>query len=304
MEAALLATALAALLAAALVARRALLEALTADRLGLIIPGDRAATGLEGDTRPGWLAGWLGRAGWRGLRAPSLFVAAAAAAALVGLAFGLALWSWGPLPELVRTLEDFPGGVGRAFIPFGSALPVVLALLAAAAPWLVVRARRRFYVESVEQDLPITLDLFATLAEAGFGFDAALAQVLESAVEGDRPLARELRLFQLELRTGRPRVECFQRLRERMQVPAMDILVSALVSAEHLGASTAEVLRIQAVDLRVRRRERALARAQTLPLKLIFPLFFCFLPGLFVITLGPTLYQLFQLADQVIRGGR
>jgi len=74
-----------------------------------------------------------------------------------------------------------------------------------------------------------------------------------------------------------------------------------LVQAEQVGSGISEVLRRQADDLRNRRRERALALANALPVKLLFPLVICFLPGLFVATLGPTFYQFFQFADAVIQ---
>jgi hypothetical protein len=61
------------------------------------------------------------------------------------------------------------------------------------------------------------------------------------------------------------------------------------------------VLRRQAEDQRNRRRERATAFAMALPVKLLFPLVICFLPGLFVATLGPTFYQFFQAADGILR---
>jgi tight adherence protein C len=68
-----------------------------------------------------------------------------------------------------------------------------------------------------------------------------------------------------------------------------------------VGASIAETLRHQADDLRQRRREQALVVAQALPVKLVFPLIVCFLPGIFISTLGPVLYQMIQVADSVLR---
>ena len=47
--------------------------------------------------------------------------------------------------------------------------------------------------------------------------------------------------------------------------------------------------------------ERAVALANTLPVKLLFPLVICFLPGLFVATLGPVFLQFVQFADTVTR---
>ena len=90
----------------------------------------------------------------------------------------------------------YPGRTSRAWLLF---------LMFAAMPWLAVRRMRRERVERVEQDLPIALELLSTLSEAGLGFDAALAHILESAVE-NRPLAREFRTYQADLLAGRSRV--------------------------------------------------------------------------------------------------
>ncbi len=138
----------------------------------------------------------------------------------------------------------------------------------------------------VEQDLPIALELLSTLSEAGLGFDAALTHILESAVE-DRPLAREFRTYQADLLAGRSRVEALRRLASRLEVSSTTILVAALAQAEQLGAGIAEALHRQAADLRDRRRERASAFAMALPVKRMFPLVICFMPGIFVWTLGP-----------------
>ena len=84
----------------------------------------------------------------------------------------------------------------------------------------------------------------------------------------------------------------------------MTILVSALVQAEQLGTGIAQALRRQADDLRDRRRERANAFAMALPVKRMFPLVVCFMPGIFVWTLGPALTQLFQIADTFMQTRR
>ena len=100
---------------------------------------------------------------------------------------------------------------------------------------------------------------------------------------------------------GSPRVGSLRRLARRADVAPLTVFISAVVQAEQVGASVAGVLRRQADDLRLRRRERALAVAATLPVKLLFPLVICFLPAIFTFTLGPTFYQFFQFVDSVIR---
>ncbi len=83
----------------------------------------------------------------------------------------------------------------------------------------------------------------------------------------------------------------------------LSTFVSALVQAEQMGIGLADVLRRQADDLRGRRREQALLRAQALPVKLVIPLVICFLPGIFVFTLGPALYSILRLTAGSIGGG-
>ena len=113
-------------------------------------------------------------------------------------------------------------------------------------------------------------------------------------------MVREFRTYQSDLLAGRTRVESLRRLASRLEVSSVTILVSALVQAEQLGSGIAQALRRQADDLRDRRRERANAFAMALPIKRMFPLVICFLPGIFVWTLGPFFARLFQFADTFV----
>ncbi|MCS6850476.1 MAG: type II secretion system F family protein [Gemmataceae bacterium] len=253
-----------------------------------------------GDTPEGWLSGWLFRAGYRSPQAAPIFLAATIVMTALGLTAAYAVYSSGITRSATRLINLVPGGVGDLFLPFAHLAPWFAFAVPACLPWLVVRHQRRQRVTQVEQDLPITLELLATLAEAGLGFDSALDRILQSQGT-QRPLAQEFRLFQLEVLAGRPRVQCLRRLARRLDVAPVTIFVSALVQADQVGAGMAGVLRQQADDLRHRRREDALSKAASLPIKLLFPLVICFLPGIIVAALGPTFYQIFQLLDNTVR---
>jgi tight adherence protein C len=249
-----------------------------------------------------WLGRWLYLAGFRSRYASGSFVVLTLSATLLGLGFALILWSTGAVARMVDTLGSFPGGIGDILLPLVYLSPWLLAIVLACVPWMYVRQARRRRVEQIERDLPLTLELLATLSEGGLGFDAALDRVLDSQPP-DRPLTRELRGFQLDTLAGRPRVECFRRLARRIEISALSVFVSALVQAEQVGAGVAAVLRRQADDLRDRRREDAMAQAMAMPVKRLFPMMICFLPGIFVATLGPTFYQFFQYAETVVQMG-
>ncbi len=248
-----------------------------------------------------WLAEWLFLAGFRKPSAALIFILSTVLTGLAGL--GLALWLQvsGTQALMERTVILVPGGVGETFLPVVWVSPWLIGIILVCIPWLVVRKARRERLELIEQDLPLALELFATLSEAGLGFDSALTRILNSRLSG-RPLANEFRTYQADLLAGRTRVESLRRLSARIRTSSMSIFVSAMVQAEQLGMGVSRILRQQADDLRARRRERAIAFANALPVKRMFPLVICFLPGLFVWTLGPAFVQLFKLTETFTRG--
>jgi tight adherence protein C len=257
------------------------------------------STVIEPIVAESWLARWLVLAGYRRPAAPSFFVLACAASLLAGAAVAQTLRA-AVLPQMIGVVVDIPGGAGEALGAILQAGPAIVLIVMALIPTLVVRAARRERIRAVEQNLPIVLELLATLAEAGLSFDAALARIVRSE-RAMGPLTSEFVTFQRDLLAGVSRLQALRQLAKRVDVTALTIFVSAIIQTEQVGASVAETLRHQATDLRDRRREHALMLSQALPVKLVFPLVACFLPGIFLSTLGPVIYQMIQVADSVIR---
>jgi tight adherence protein C len=131
--------------------------------------------------------------------------------------------------------------------------------------------------------LPEALDLLTICVEAGQGFDAALTQVARNL---SGPLAQEFARVLQEMQIGKSRAEAMRAMAERSRVPELRAFVSALTQSAELGIPVATVLREQAKEMRVRRRQRAEAEAQKVPVKITFPLVGCLLPALFVVVLG------------------
>ena len=244
---------------------------------------------------------WLQRAGYR---APSslanFWIAQAGAVALAALpVYWMEHTAW--VESSIAYASEVPGGFGELFVPVIELAPWIAFVIVASLPLLQVRASRRRLVAEVEQDLPFLLELLATLGEAGLGFDAALNRVLQQRDPG-RPLVRELRGFQRDALAGFARVQALRRMAHRLEVANVSTFVSSLIQSEQGGAALATTLRRQADDLWNRRRERALALSQALPVKLSIPLVLCFLPGIFVMVLGPAFLDFFQLVDTVLSG--
>lgn len=155
--------------------------------------------------------------------------------------------------------------------------------------WLYQRAYDR--AEMIQRTLPDALDLLTISVEAGLGFDAALAQVARNT-EG--PLADEFFRVLQEMQIGLGRAEAFRALSERTNVADLRNFVSAMVQADIFGIPIANVLRVQAHEMRIKRTQRAEEAAQKVPVKILFPLIFCILPPLFVVVIGPAAITIFR----------
>jgi tight adherence protein C len=138
--------------------------------------------------------------------------------------------------------------------------------------------------EKIRKALPDALDMLTVCVEAGLGFDAALAQVARNTTG---PAAAEFARVLQEMQIGKSRTLALRGMTERTTVSELRSFVSALVQASELGIALATVLREQAKELRVRRRQRAEERAMKVPVKILFPLIFCIFPVMFVVIIGP-----------------
>ena len=150
-----------------------------------------------------------------------------------------------------------------------------------------IRARQRVTLKS----LPDAIDLLTTSVEAGLGIDAGLGQVSEK-VKG--PISDELRRMLREMAMGSARKDALKALSDRTGVPDVKLFVNALIQAEQMGVSLGQVIRVQADQMRLKRRQRAEQAAYKAPVKMVFPLVFCIFPSVFVVILGPAVIQVMR----------
>jgi len=165
----------------------------------------------------------------------------------------------------------------------------VLVLLAAVAgayhlPEAALWSRGQERQQLIARELPDVLDQMTIAVEAGLGFEAALARAASS---GRGALAEELVRTVHDVAVGRPRREAYDALAARTQVPELKRFVGAVNQADTYGVPLVDVLRVQADEARVKRRQRAEEQAMKVPVKVVFPLVVCILPALLIVVVGP-----------------
>lgn len=138
--------------------------------------------------------------------------------------------------------------------------------------------------QKMRNALPDILDVLTISVEAGLGFDAAMAQV---AMNGRGPMHNEIGRVLQEMQIGAGRAEALRSLAARTTIVELRTFTASIVQATELGIPIAAVLREQAKEMRVLRRQRAEEAAQKVPIKILFPLVFCLFPALFVVIIGP-----------------
>jgi tight adherence protein C len=204
---------------------------------------------------------------------PSGFLAAKGFLAGTGALFGLVLWAT-------------TGGIT------GFLFTLVLAAGGFVVPGYLVGVRVRKRRDQVQSELPDALDMLAVSVEAGLGFDAAIAKLTEHM---NGALIDELALALGEMRVGEARAVALKRLASRVDSPELSAFVRSIIQADQLGISLGKILRLQAVDTRLKRQAAAEEKAMKAPIKMLFPTVAFIFPAMFIVILGPAFLTLGKL---------
>lgn len=171
------------------------------------------------------------------------------------------------------------------------------AVLAAAAmgffgpnEFINIKVKRR--QKEIKRGLPNALDLLVVCVESGLGLDQAMVQVAKELEHAHPEVTEEFAMVNYELKAGKRRLEALRNLAERTNVDDLKKLVAVLIQADRFGTGVAQSLRAHADFMRVQARQIAEEKAAKLGVKLVFPIFFCILPSLFVVTVGPMVIKI------------
>jgi tight adherence protein C len=220
--------------------------------------------------------------------------------------------------RLIRAGFRGPNAVRRLYgykVAFGVILPLmatlliapnfadpgskVMSVIVAAAigffgPNEYVRMASNRRQKRLQKGLANALDLLVICVESGLGLDQGIAQVARELEHAHPEVCEEFALVNLELKAGKRRSEALRNLADRGGAEDLKKLVAVLIQADRFGTGVAASLRGHADFMRVQARQVAEEKAAKLGVKLVFPIFFCILPTLFVVTVGPVVMRIIR----------
>ena len=143
----------------------------------------------------------------------------------------------------------------------------------------------------IQKGLPDAMDLLVIAVDAGLGFDAALARVTDKYKNA---LSDEFAKVLREVNLGRPRLEAMDEMGRSSGVEDLHNFIQAVIQSEQFGTGIGKILRIQADEMRRKRRQRAQEKAAQATLKMMLPMVGCIFPTLWIVLLGPAALILLQ----------
>jgi tight adherence protein C len=187
--------------------------------------------------------------------------------------------------------------LGWATVTGATAAPVVglpaaaaLAVVVGGVPAARARATRRRRSAAVIADIPDVIDLLRLAMESGLDVGNALAAVVDHG-DGTGAVGVALRRVRRRMARGDRLVDALTEL-EPLGEPARSLHESLVATHRH-GVPLGPALERAGADARDIRRRHREAAARALPVKLLFPLVFCTLPALVVLTVVPLLVRSF-----------
>ena len=176
--------------------------------------------------------------------------------------------------------------IGRIFL-----FTIVMALLGFYLPQYQLSRSITKRQNEIRKGLPDALDLLTICVEAGLSFDGAMAKVAE---KWDNEISMAFARVIQEIQLGKLRREALRDMQANVGVSEMTSFVAAIIQSELLGVSMAKVLRVQADQMRVRRRQLAEEEAHKAPIKMLIPMVFLMFPSILIILMTPAILQIIQ----------
>lgn len=192
----------------------------------------------------------------------------------------------------------FPGGIlfllTQLHAPVKNTVMITCAFAAVIIlyPNLTLNSKIRARQKEILKTMPDVMDLLTVSVEAGLNFDAALSKVVQKM---PGTLSREFETVLQEIKVGRSKKDALYDMADRLNVQDLRSFIGAVVQADQLGVSLGRVLRIQAEQIRINRKQRIQEQAMKAPVKILIPMVIFIFPVIFIVLLGPVVINLVDM---------
>lgn len=167
-------------------------------------------------------------------------------------------------------------------------------------PEMLLSSRISRRQKDVRKAMPDALDLLTICVEAGLGFDGAMAKVYE---KWDNELSLAFGRVIREIQLGKLRRDALRDMAHRLGIPEMTSFVAAVIQSEQLGVSMSKVLRIQADQMRMKRRQHAEEEAHKAPIKMLIPMALLIFPSICIVLMAPAVLMMMRSALRTVLFG-
>jgi len=174
-------------------------------------------------------------------------------------------------------------------------LSLIAFVIGVILPFIMLNKKMAERKASIQKDLPDVLDLLTVSVEAGLSFDGALAKLSEK-MKG--ALVDEFCRLLQEIRMGVLRRDALAAMGIRCDVADLSLFTTSLVQADQLGVGIGNVLRVQSISMREKRKQRVEERAMKAPIKMMIPLVMFIFPTIFIVLLGPAIIQIIEVLGE------
>ncbi|MFM7057579.1 MAG: type II secretion system F family protein [Planctomycetota bacterium] len=168
---------------------------------------------------------------------------------------------------------------------------ILAAIVFYAIPGLFLNARGRVRASEVISSVPEVLDIISMCLSGGLTLEQSLPRIIEYSPYVSTSLTRELQLVVRQAQTSSAG-QAFDQLAERIDEPELRSLAATVLHTERLGTDMRRAIDALSQSIRTTLKHEAEARANSLSLKMLFPVIFCICPPVFFILMVPPVVRL------------
>jgi tight adherence protein C len=174
-------------------------------------------------------------------------------------------------------------------------LPLAVGVSGLLLPDMVVRYRRKKYVNRVESGLPDALDLLVICSQAGLGLNAAIVRVAEEMQQGGQDIGLELGLTANELQLMADSRVALTNMGSRTAVDGLVRLGTTLIQSMQYGTPLSQSMRVLSAEMRQETLTRFENKAARLGVMLTLPMVVFILPCVFLVVGGPAVVKVLEV---------